>query len=418
MKVLLSAYACEPNRGSEPGVGWNMALELAKYHQVWVLTSNCHRPGIEAELARTSLPSLNFVYFDPIGWILDWSQEGKKALWGVQFHYYLWQIWAYFVARKLHHEIQFDLAHHATYVQYARPSFISLLPLPFLWGPVGGGESAPQAFWKDFSRRGRRYEILRNISRWIGECDPFVRLTSQRSILAWVTTEDTANRLRLMGAKNIKVFPEVALPKDETERLSQCEIPNNLTIRFISMGRLLHWKGFHLALRAFAQANLSDAEYWLLGDGPERQRLHAITQELGICQKVKFWGKLPREETLNKLAECHVLIHPSLHDSGGWVCIEAMAAGRPVICLDLGGPGVQVTEETGFKIKAHTPEQAVQDLAAAMTRLARDSDLRSQMGQAGRQRVKEAFSWESRGQLLAQIYKEIASLNQATVKLG
>ena len=50
-----------------------------------------------------------------------------------------------------------------------------------------------------------------------------------------------------------------------------------------------------------------------------------------------------------------MLIHPSLHDSGGWVCLEAMAAGRPVICLDLGGPGLQVTEKTGIKVKASTP---------------------------------------------------------------
>lgn len=172
LKILVSAYACEPGRGSEPGVGWNLVRQVSQYHQVWVLTSNCHRSGIEAELARNPLPNLHFVYFDPFGWTLDWGDEGKKVQWGVQFHYYLWQIWAYFVARKLHQEIKFDLAHHATYVQYARPSFISLLPIPFIWGPVGGGESAPKPFWKDFSLRGKRYEALRNLARGIGELDP------------------------------------------------------------------------------------------------------------------------------------------------------------------------------------------------------------------------------------------------------
>jgi glycosyltransferase involved in cell wall biosynthesis len=173
------------------------------------------------------------------------------------------------------------------------------------------------------------------------------------------------------------------------------------------MGRLLHWKGFHLGLRAFAQANLPDAEYWLLGDGPEAQRLATMAEELGIAPQVKFWGQLPREETLGKLGECHVLVHPSLHDSGGWVCMEAMATGRPIICLDLGGPAVQVTAATGFKIPAHEPNQAVLDLAEVMVRLAQDSELRVRMGQAGQKLVTETHSWEARGQSLAQLYEKI-----------
>ena len=60
--------------------------------------------------------------------------------------------------------------------------------------------------------------------------------------------------------------------------------------------------------------------------------------------------------------------------SGGWTCLEAMAAGRPVVCLDLGGPATQVTEETGIKVPAPVPNQAVSGLAEAMTRLARDSE--------------------------------------------
>lgn len=412
MKILLSAYACEPNQGSEPGVGWNLVRQVSQYHQIWVLTSNCHRPGIEAELACNPNPNLHFICFDPFGWFLDWSQEGKKVMWGVQLHYYLWQIWAYFVARKWHREIGFDLAHHVTYVQYARPSFISLLPLPFLWGSVGGGESAPKPFWKDFSSRGKKYETLRNLARWLGERDPFVRLTARRSLLAWATTQDTASRLRLLGAKNVQVFPEAGLPKDEIEHLAQCKVPNRSPVRFISMGRLLHWKGFHLGLQAFAKADLpKDTEYWIFGEGPERERLQALIEELNMTDRIKLWGRLPREESLQKMQECHVLVHPSLHDSGGWVCLEAMAAGRPVICLDLGGPAVQVTEETGLKVRANTPDQAIRDLAQAMTQLAHNPELRSLLGQAGQQRVRENFAWESKGKFLAQVYEEILEKN-------
>jgi len=146
MKILLSAYACEPNRGTEPGVGWNTAVALAQSQQVWVFTSNTHRAAIEAELAIRPVENLQFVYVDPLGWVYDWSQEGKKAHWDVHLHYYLWQIWAYFVGRSLHPTLGFDLVHHITYGKYSAPSFLSLLPIPFFWGPLGGAENAP-ALW-------------------------------------------------------------------------------------------------------------------------------------------------------------------------------------------------------------------------------------------------------------------------------
>jgi glycosyltransferase involved in cell wall biosynthesis len=417
IKVLFSAYACEPGQGSEPGVGWNVVREVSKYCQVWVLTSNCHRQGIESELARNPLSNLHFIYLDPLGWVLDWSPQRKGKQRGVYFHYYLWQILAYFIGRSFHKHIDFDLVHHVTYVRYSSPSFVSLLPIPFLWGPVGGGESAPKSFWKNFSFRGKAYEVLRNLARGIGEFDPLVRLTAQQSTLARATTEDTAKRLYQIGAKNVQVYSQLGLSKDEITNLGDYAILDNYPIRFISVGRLLHWKGFHLGLAAFAQANLADAEYWIIGEGSERKQLEILTEDLDITKRVKFWGNLSREQTWSKLGNCHILVHPSLHESGGFVCLEAMAAKRPVICLDLGGPSVQVTEKTGFKIAAHTPEQAVQDIAKAMTHLSSDPELRLRMGQAGHNRVKEAFSWETRGRQLAQLYEEILTQEQFGIKL-
>jgi glycosyltransferase involved in cell wall biosynthesis len=112
---------------------------------------------------------------------------------------------------------------------------------------------------------------------------------------------------------------------------------------------------------------------------------------------------------VEKLRYCDVLIHPSLHDSGGWVCLEAMATGRPVICFDLGGPALQVTPETGIKVPALSPEQAVHDLDVAMERLACDSGLRSRMALAGRRRVREQFNWELKGKQLASLYNEVVN---------
>jgi glycosyltransferase involved in cell wall biosynthesis len=404
MKVLLSAYACEPGRGTEPGVGWNTAWEMSKYHEVWVLTRpDDGRAAIEAELARNPNPNLHFVYFTLPIFGSIWRQ-GSSIIFVI--HYYFWQIQAFLVARQLHAEIGFDLAHHVTFVRHSSPSFLVLLPIPFIWGPVGGGESAPDPFWQDFSWRNKVYELLRSGIRWLGERDPFARMTARRSTIVRATTEDTAIRLRQMGAKKVEVFPEASLTKEEIVRLIHCD-RDSPAVRFISMGRLLHWKGFHLGLRAFAQAAIPEAEYWILGDGPERQRLEDLAVELGIADRVKFWNRLPRDEALQHLGSATALVHPSLHDSGGWVCLEAMMAARPVICLNLGGPAVQVTDETGFRVDAHDPDRAVQGLAAAMTRLAHDPELRLSMGRAGQLRVKECYNWEVRGDRIGKLYEDV-----------
>ncbi|KAB8320258.1 glycosyltransferase family 4 protein [Tolypothrix campylonemoides VB511288] len=409
MKILMSAYSCEPGKGSEPGVGWNVVRAVAKYHEVWVLTRPDEgREVIEAELARNPIPNLHFVYFTlPI-----WGGGWKWRFGSMQLHYYLWQIQAYFVARRLHRQIGFDLVHHVTFVKYSRPSFLCLLPIPFIWGPVGGGEFAPKTFWQDFSLSNKIHATVRRLDCQVFESDPFARLTARRSVVAMATTQDTATRVGKMDTRNVKVLPAIGLPKEEIARLAQCSISSHLPIRFISIGRLLYWKAFHLGLRAFAQANLPDAEYWIVGEGPERKRLQSLAQELGIAHQVKFWNNLPREETLDKLGECTALVHPSLHDSGAFVCLEAMAAGRPVLCLDLGGPAIQVTEQTGFKVPAHTPEQAVRDLSKAMVCLAKNSDLRVKMGEAGRTRVSEMFDWEVKASHLAQLYEEIYNQQQ------
>ncbi len=400
--MLLSAYACEPGKGSEPGVGWNLARHLAEHHEVWVLTRANNRPAIEAELAKTPVPSLHFVYHD----LPPWARFWKRGQRGVQLYYYLWQLSAIPLVRKLHREVGFDVVQHVTFVKYWAPSALAFLKgVPFVWGPVGGGESAPLVFWPTFGLRGIAYETARAVARFLGELDPLVRLTARRASLALATTPETAARLKRLGARYVEVMSEAALPPREMEALSRMPPPPSEPVRFLSVGRLLHWKGFHLGLEAFARSGLKNAEYWIVGEGPERRRLEALARSLGVADRVRFFGQLPRQEVLELLAQVHALVHPSLHDSGGWVSLEAMAAGRPVICLDLGGPGLQVKEGIGFKVHASGVSPALEGLARSMREVVGNWETGhwNRMGTLARESVAQAFSWEARVKDICQI---------------
>jgi glycosyltransferase involved in cell wall biosynthesis len=405
MKVLLSAYHCLPGKGSEHAVGRSWARQLAKFHDIFVFTQTRFRSAIEEDLPQNQNPRLHFIYLDLPPWALFW----EKTRLGFECHYYLWQVLAYFAGRRMHKKIGFDIVHHATLGRYWTPSLVSLLPVPFIWGPVGGGESAPPSFWSSFSARGKAFELSRDVARKLGDCDPFVRRTARRATLALAATEETATKLRRLGSQRVVVHPQFGMTKDERLFFAQLATRQKEPFRIISIGRMLPWKGFHLGLMAFAKLQKShpNAEYWIVNDGFEMGYLKALAQRLGVEQKVTFWGKLPTiRDVYGKLAECDVLVHPALHEAFGNVCLEALASGRPVICLDLGGPALQVRESTGIKAAATTPEAAVEALAAAMDKLASDPELCSRMGRAAQQSVEDHFDWDRYGEFMSGIYED------------
>lgn len=415
LKVLVSAYACEPGKGSESGVGWNWVREMSRFCELWVITRANNREPIERALAREAMPNVHWIYFD----LPRWARMWKKGRRGIHLYYYLWQAGIYPVARSLHKTIRFDLVHHATFATYWLPSFLALLPVPFVWGPVGGGESSPKTLYATMSLRGRMREHLRDLVRGVMRTDPFLHITAKRARIALAATAETAHRMRHLGARQVKVLSQVALPVEELERLSTMLIRYHSPFRLVSVGNLVPFKGFHLGLIAFArmQENFPSSEYWVIGNGLERRRLEIIAAKHGLAHKVRFFGSLPRSQVLNLLSQCDVLVHPSLHDSGGWVCLEAMATGCPVICLDLGGPAFLIGQDAGIKVAAHDNETALQGLAAAMLRLGRDPHLRVRIGEAGRRRVQTEYSWRKKGFVLAEMYRVAVTASDSSAEV-
>ena len=399
--VLMVAYAAAPDRGSEPGIGWEMATRVARHHDVTALVYSGFRRAIEAELAARPVPGLRVVY-ERVPFERGRHHDAGADRAGVweRVHYHLWQLSAGTLARRLHRQAPFDVTHHVTLASYWSPSAAALEDVPFLWGPVGGGEAAPVAFLPALSRAGRRLERRRAwAKRWSPRL-PSVRRTVRRASRAVGTTPASAAALRGLGVGDVAVRPAVAVTDGVLEAFRDRERPAG-PLRVVSVGRLVSWKGFALGLEAFAgavrsgDAALEDAELVVVGDGPERRRLARLARALEVGDRVTMVGAVPRARALEVVAGSHVLLHPSLHDSGGFVTLEAMAAGLPVVCLDLGGPALQVTPETGVAVAATSPAQAVAGLEDALRRLAADPALCDRMGRAGRARVQAAFRWDA-----------------------
>lgn len=410
LKVIAFAYACEPHKGSEPGVGWNVVRRLATYHDVWVITRANNRAPIEEELQASPVQGLSFIYHDLPYWLARW----KRGAGGVQLYSYLWQLTAVRPARRVHESVRFDASHHVTFVKYWAPSGAAFLGLPFVWGPVGGADGLAPGFWGGLSRRSKVRERLRKTLQSIGERDPLLRITARRAAMAFGTTEATCERLLALGVARVELLQAVALDLREIGLSPEITRATSERLEFVSIGRLEGQKGHHVALAAFARAAIPGARYTIVGDGTEMGRLKRLAHVLGVGHQVEFTGALPRPEAMKSLARADVMIQPSLHESGGSATLEAMAHAIPVVALRQGGPAVHVTSETGILIEPTSEEAVVEAMADALRTLAADPELRGRMGRAGLERLRTTFSWQALVAKLAKALTEAAVSSRET----
>lgn len=376
MKILASAYACEPGAGSEQGKGWNLALEMARLgHKVTVLTCGTHhRAAIERYLANNDVPdSLTFAWHDVPGW----PGPGYENAHRIRQHYYLWQMTARKVAAALHAENRYDVIHHLTWTVLRWPSFMGGLGPRFIFGPVGGGENAPRRLRQGFPPRGTTFEFKRDLLNLASRLDPMaLRCLAQADVIL-VTDEATRRHVPPWWRAKAHVVTDIYSPPILSEpMLSPAPPAGGPSILFA--GRLEYWKGVQLALGAVSrlQGHVPGLSLTIAGKGPDEAYLRATAQEMGIAGIVRFVGQVPHAQ-MRRLYESHdIFVFPSLHDSAPQAIGEAMAHGLPVVCLDLGGPCVAVDSTCGVVIATRAQSRAAveQGIAEALAQLCRDKD--------------------------------------------
>ena len=399
LKILLSAYSCGPGRGSEPGVGWNAALAMSTLCEVHVLTTHEFKVDIERLMADRSLPpTLHFHFFDIPGgpW---WWRHGKGR--GIQFHYALWQWMAGKVVRNLHRIIHFDAAQHVTLVRYWAPSCLRNSGIPYVFGPVAGADLPPKSLIREYPLRQRMVFAARRLARWMGERNPATLATLRNAAHVFAATPATLERCRVLGVMEgrLSLCQAIGLCEEDIKRLAVMPFVKEPV--FFGIGQLRYYKRYDLAIRAFAAAAIPGSRLVLIGGGPEETKLRNLAALLGVADRLEITGFLTRTHALAKMAECSVMLHPSNLESGGSAVMEALAAGRPVIALDIGGPALLLDESRGMKLVPSNSESIVDGMVAAMRTLV-DPALRSSMRENARRFASDGVSWPCKAKVYVQ----------------
>jgi glycosyltransferase involved in cell wall biosynthesis len=375
--------------GSEPAVGWSWVEELSKYHDLWVLTNFTNQRDIEKFKANHPelLQNVQFIYVrvNMSFWYKEWKRFER-------LYYYLWQKRAVKEARKLAHHIKFDFVQHVTYVSCILPSFMYKLGIPFIYGPVSGGENIPKVIDFPMSSKSKLIETIRFLTQLIPRYAPSVRKAFEKAKLIIAVTEETKELIPLKYRSKVKVVQAIGIKNDFFEPEPPAKV--NSVCKILCAGRMLYWKGFELAIQAAINAldRGADIELTVLGDGKEEhiQKLRNMSGKY-LDQKIKFIKRVEYDQMKSFYDQFDILMNCSLRDSGCLVVIEGMSRGLPVICVNTGGPRVNTDDSCAIKIEPSPYFQLVDQLEEAIHKLVNDEELRTSLAKAAFLHAKSSF---------------------------
>ncbi len=402
LKIFISAYACEPDLGSEIGVGWHWVLEMSKYFDLWVLTRKSNQVNIEGWLNRNQLPNkINFIYYDLPQRLRFW----KKGLRGVRTYYVLWQRLTNSIVKKTMGNNQIEIFHLLTYgnalwpvSRYGQSKF-------FIWGPTGVGDYIPFEFSRHYGLKWQIIELIRSLAMKTLPLNMGFRQRCKNAKLILCKTEATKNSIPLKFRNKATLFTDVAVePLDVMQHLK--EYPSSETTNYLSVGRLDAWRGFDLLIEAFAKViqKTQNSRLEIIGNGSDRNRLQSLIIRNHLENYIKLTGHISKEDYYSKMAQCDVVVNPCLKEGGVTTAFDSMSFGKPLICIDTGGYSRYFHNDYAEVIPRTSRNEVIDNLHNAIMRLM-DIDVRKDKGQKALN-ASRSYIWEEKGK---QIYSAIVN---------
>lgn len=174
----------------------------------------------------------------------------------------------------------------------------------------------------------------------------------------------------------------------------------------LSVSVLHKQKGIQYLIQAMKKikARMPDARLIVLGDGPYRESLKRMTQDLGLTDVVTFKGNIPNKDIMDYYNACDVFVIPTVRVEGlPLIELEAMACAKPVVASDIGGiPSVIDDEENGLLVKPADTG----GLADSIMRVLSEPDLMKRLGESARKTIEEGFSRDKMVAGTIKVYSE------------
>lgn len=407
MNVLVNAYACSPDMGSEPGMAWNWCVSLARHCKLFIITEGEFRKKIETELDNHPLKSNLQFYYNPV------SDKIRKMCWNqgnwMFYNYYKrWQKTTLEIAKKIVKDNRIDVVHQLNMIGFREPGYLwKLKDIPFVWGPVGGIKQFPESFLSDAGLKYRLFYKLKN------RLNLFQLKNSKRVDLAFKASKAIISSIpeSKESIKKYKHYDSIIIPE------TGCFIDHNVNKKTYSNGKLsLIWIGkfdfrkrLDIALKTISSlTRKKDVILYVCGSGNENQMTYykKLSLDLGVGENVVWMGNIPHEQTIGLLKECDALFFTSINDDTSTVVMESISCLVPVICHDAFGFGHVVNSEVGFKIPLINQDSSVRLFAEQLDLLINNRGTLQEKSNNCIHRRQE-LSWNNKADKVLSIYNEV-----------
>lgn len=271
--------------------------------------------------------------------------------------------------------------------------------------------SAPISYFHIKTLKVKPSPTLLTLHTCFGDFDggPDTVLGQTLRVADWTTMVSEA-----VMADAVKIFPEISerssVVYNGMEFHNVSRMPLEFTIpRILGMGRFIRRKGFDVLLNAFSLllAEYPQAHLTLVGDGTKRESLKQQVLDLDMQDSVEFTGQVQYQQVPELINKANVVVIPSrFSDPFPTVALEAGLMGRPVVATKMGGlMEMVVNGETGLLVEPNDP----QSLFEAILSLFNHPREAVKMGQAGRSRVQNHYSWERYLNSYDNLYRRMVS---------
>jgi glycosyltransferase involved in cell wall biosynthesis len=408
MNIFLGVYACEPNNGSEPEVGWQMVNEIAKAmpnDNIYAITKQNNKEIIEKE----GYPSnIKFFYYAPSKWLTFWKKGGR----GIRTYYYIWLIGAALFMKK--QNIKFDIVHHITFVNDWLPSFFHLIKTDknkFIWGPIGSHDPI-EAKFLDGTKRKNIEKVRIFLQLFFRKIDPSFHICKANADCIIGINNNVRKKLNLNDKKYFIVEPAIGMRKSIVNKTSSLEKINE-TFSVISVGRLLYIKNFKLTIISFAKflennPNITNVKLQIIGEGGDKKSLLKLIKDLNIETFVEFTGNIPLKEVQKNFSKANLFLFPTL-ENAGFVTLEAMSNSLPILAMKYGGPEQFVKNHVEHQLVSSTVtyDEIAESLAKKLELFYNDKELCLKIGTQNRQDILDNFTWEAKAKKIKNLYQEL-----------
>jgi glycosyltransferase involved in cell wall biosynthesis len=411
MKVLLSAMTCHPHLGSESKVGWDAARAISEIPAVEECHVMTHTVNREAILQAQQAGSCQRVRFHFFGKPFSYHPNRMLARLQSWLIYRKWQAGLLPFAQSLHRAHSFDLSHHVTIVTWRVASPLWRLPIPFVFGPVGGGGKTPPAFRSILGPSARVFEFLRAGATAMAASSSKLKLCRRNSSAIVAADTATAEFLSAQGAKAVHHLCQVFFSDRDASRfrtVMRGKTRDSDALKIFAGGNLEGRKGTQLSLRALALLKQKRVPFSFTygGWGPDLEAMKHLARHLGIAEQVCFHQGYSGEDYIRQLQTNDVYLLPSIRETAGITMMEATIAGCYPIVLAGTGAGDIVERTGGTAIHAKTPEEAVHQIADKLEWCYRRRGEMQQEAETAGENMRQLYSESYYQEAISGIYKE------------